>query len=234
MAEPIRVYFDFLSPFAYVGWFALRPIAARHGRRVEPVPTLLAPLLDAHGQKGPAEVRPKRAYVFKDAYRKAHRAGLGPIMPPPAHPFNPLLALRACSLSLEPGARERLIDALFRRAWGEGGAIDNDEAVARAAEAVGLAGAELVARAKEPAAKDTLRRQTEGALAAGVFGVPSFDADGELFFGVDGLESLDAFLAGADPLPPDLLARWSSLGASAWRRGGGPPPAGAGGSTRDG
>lgn len=224
MAEPIRAYFDFLSPFAYVGWFAARPLAARHGRALEPTPTLLAPLLDAHGQKGPAEVPPKRAYVFKDAYRKAHRAGLPPLVPPPAHPFNPLLALRAASLPLEPAARERLIDALFRRAWAEGKAVDDDEGVALAAAAAGLDGPAIVARAKAPAAKDALRRQTELALAAGVFGVPSFVADGELFFGVDGLESLDAFLAGRDPVPPDLLARWASLTPSAWRRGAGEPP----------
>src|SRR5687768_5736520 len=105
MGEPIRVHFDFISPYAYIGWFSLRAIAARHGRAVEPVPTLLAPLLDAYGQRGPAEVPPKRAYLFKDASRKAHREGLGPLVPPPAHPFNPLLALRASSLPLEPDAR---------------------------------------------------------------------------------------------------------------------------------
>ena len=224
MGDAIRLHFDFLSPFAYVGWFAVRPVAARHGRAVEPVPTLLAPLLDAHGQKGPAEVVPKRAYVFKDAFRKAHRAGLGPLVPPPAHPFNPLLALRAASLPLEPAARERLVDALFLAAWRDGRAIDSEAAVSAAAAAAGLPGDEIVTRAQEPAAKDALRRQTERALADGVFGVPSFVADGELFFGVDGLESLDAFLAGDDPLPPDLLARWSSLGASAWRRAAGPKP----------
>jgi 2-hydroxychromene-2-carboxylate isomerase len=224
MGEPIRVYFDFISPYAYIGWFSLRPIAARHGRAVEPVPTLLAPLLDTYGQRGPAEVPPKRAYLFKDASRKAHRAGLGALVPPPAHPFNPLLALRASSLPLEPDARDRLIDALFRRAWGEGAAIDTDEAVAGAADAAGLAGAEIVARAKEAPAKEALRRQTERALADNVFGVPSFVVDGELFFGVDGLASLDAFLAGDDPVRPDLVARWASIGASAWRRGGGAPP----------
>ncbi|HEU4411052.1 MAG TPA: 2-hydroxychromene-2-carboxylate isomerase [Polyangiaceae bacterium] len=224
MAEPIRVYFDFLSPFACIGWYSVRPLAARHGRPIEPVPTLLAALLDAHGQKGPAEVPAKRAYVFKDAYRKAHRAGLGPLTPPPAHPFNPLLALRACSLPLEPGARERLVDGLFRRAWLEGAAIDTDEAVARVADAAGLPGVEIVARAKEPPAKEALRSQTERAIAAGVFGVPSFVVGGELFFGVDGLESLDAFLDGRDPLPPGLLERWASLGASAWRRNAGPRP----------
>jgi 2-hydroxychromene-2-carboxylate isomerase len=222
MAEPIRVYFDFVSPFAYVGWRAVRTVAARHGRSVEPAPTLFAALLDAHGQKGPAEVPAKRAYVFKDAYRKAHRAGLPPLVPPPAHPFNPLLALRVCSLPLEPAARERLIDGLFHRVWAEGAAIDNDASVVSVADAAGLPGAELVARAKETPAKDALRAQTERAIAGGVFGVPTFVADGELFFGVDGLESLDAFLEGQDPLPPGLLERWASLGSSAWRRNAGP------------
>jgi len=69
----ITFYFDFLSPYAYIAWTQIQPLALRHGRRVEPAPVLLAGLLNAHGQKGPAEIPAKRAYVFKDVLRKAHR-----------------------------------------------------------------------------------------------------------------------------------------------------------------
>jgi 2-hydroxychromene-2-carboxylate isomerase len=57
------------------------------------VPVLFAGLLNALGTKGPAEVPPKRLYVFKHAFRLAHGLGV-PLAPPPAHPFTPLLALR--------------------------------------------------------------------------------------------------------------------------------------------
>ena len=56
------------------GW--RHALAARHGLEVEPVPILFAALLDANGQKGPAEIPAKRAYLFREVVRIAHRLGL--------------------------------------------------------------------------------------------------------------------------------------------------------------
>src|SRR5687768_5710550 len=99
---PLKFFFDYVSPYAYIGWTQIHRIAEAHARSVLPVPILFAGLLNAHGQKGPAEVSAKRLYVIKDAYRKAIRFGLPPLVPPPTHPFNPLLALRVSCLQFEP------------------------------------------------------------------------------------------------------------------------------------
>ena len=108
----MRYVFDFVSPYAWVGWRPARALAERHGLELTPEPVLFAGLLDAHGNVGPAEVPAKRAYIFKDAYRKARARGLPPLVLPPAHPFNPLVALRAVTAA--PSIA--LIDALFA-AW---------------------------------------------------------------------------------------------------------------------
>lgn len=216
---PLILYFDFLSPYAYVGWHQAKRLAERHARALDPAPVLFAALLDANGQKGPAEIPAKRIYTFKDAYRKAHRAGLS-LRPPPSHPFNPLLALRVASLPLDPPARVALIDALFDAAWRDGTGVETAEQVAEAARRaglVGLVGDELVARAGEPENKERLRARTAEALANGAFGVPTLLADGEIFWGTDGLELADAFLRGEDPVPRDLA--WAERPASAIRKG---------------
>src|SRR5687768_100271 len=135
MAAPITFYFDFISPYAFIAWKALPAIAARHGRSIVPVPILFAALLNTHGQKGPAEIPAKRAYTFKDAYRKAARAGLTGVVPPPAHPFNPLLALRAASLPMADDARARLVDALYDAVWAGKGGVETPEKVAACADA---------------------------------------------------------------------------------------------------
>lgn len=215
----IRFYFDFISPYAYVGWFSIRAIAERHGRALDPHPVLFAALLDAHGNKGPAEIPPKRRYTFVDAYRKAHDAGLGGITPPPSHPFNPLLALRVAGLDAAEDERRRVIDALFRAVWAGGGGVETPEAVRAILDGADVDGGDWVARAGAPTAKQALRARTDAALAAGVFGVPTAIADDELFWGVDGLGFLDRFLAGDDPLPGDLAVRWRDLPASATRPG---------------
>ena len=101
----VRFYFDFVSPYAYIGWTQIHRVVEARGQRVEAGPVLFAGLLNAHGQKGPAEIPAKRASLFKDGSRKAHAFGLPALQPPPAHPFNPLLALRLCVLPMAEGAR---------------------------------------------------------------------------------------------------------------------------------
>jgi 2-hydroxychromene-2-carboxylate isomerase len=213
----IRFYFDFISPFAYLAWKQAPALAARLGRELMPEPVLFAALLGHYGHLGPAEIPPKRAYILKQVLRRAHDLGLR-VTPPPAHPFNPLLALRVASLDLEATARIRAIDALFAATWAGGRGVADADAITDVLDQTGLDGQALVAAASAPAAKDALRRQTDAAIAAGVFGVPTLIVDGELFWGSDALGDLERFVRGEDPLDHAALDRWSALPAAAQRR----------------
>jgi 2-hydroxychromene-2-carboxylate isomerase len=213
---PLRFLFDYISPYAYLAWTQVEALAARHGREVEPVPVLFAGILGALGTRGPAEVPPKRDYLFKHTSRIAHGFGV-PFAPPPAHPFNPLLALRVTAAVDDVAARRRLVSALFAAAWGGGGGVETEAQVGAALAAAELPAALLEAAATAPV-KARVRQATEDALAAGAFGVPTFLADGELFFGVDSLGHLDAFLRGEDPLSAEAVAHWRQLPASATRK----------------
>src|SRR5215831_11998156 len=179
----IRMYFDYISPYSYLAWKRIHEIAARHGREVDPVPVLLGGILDAIGTRGPAEIPAKRAYLAKDLTRLASAHGV-PLVPPPAHPFNPLLALRVTSVPMEPATRLALVHAIFDRIWAQGESIVERDAVAALCRSVGLAD-DILARAETVENKDRLRRNTEEALAAGAFGVPTLFVDGEMFFGQD-------------------------------------------------
>jgi 2-hydroxychromene-2-carboxylate isomerase len=195
----VRFYFDYISTNAYLAWDQLPALAAKHGASIEPVPVLFAGLLEAHGQLGPAEVRPKALWMFKNNLRKAALLGL-PLQPPVHHPFNPLLSLRVSSLPLPDEARAALITALFQAVWVRGQHVSEPDVVARAASEAGLDGPALVARAQQDEAKARLRAQTDAAIARGVFGVPSMEVGDEVFWGYDDFPWLDLHLAGKDPL----------------------------------
>jgi 2-hydroxychromene-2-carboxylate isomerase len=197
--RPWTFYFDFISPYAFLGWTQIRPLAAKHGRSVEPRPILFAGLLEFHGTKGPAEIPAKRTYLGKDVARKAHRYGVLGIRPPPAHPFHPLASLRAVCAPLDAETRERAIDALFYAVWTKGRAIDTPEAVEAVLTEAGLDGAGIVIAAQAADVKAQLRKNTELAIARGVFGVPTVDADGELFWGTDSLDDLELHARGERP-----------------------------------
>jgi len=150
---------------------------------------LFAGLLQHWGQKGPAEIEPKRAWTFRQVHWLAQQHGIM-LDTPALHPFNPLPLLR---LALACGPNRRIVEAVFRHAW-VGGHDPNDaqrlaELTARLAPLRDPAGADV---------KTELRRLTDEAVAGGLFGVPSFVLDGRLFWGLDALPMLrDALLGGA-------------------------------------
>jgi 2-hydroxychromene-2-carboxylate isomerase len=195
----------------------LGPLAARFGRAVEPVPVLFAGLLNAHGQLGPAEVAPKARWMMLDVARKARRLGI-PIAPPASHPFPPLAALRATWAAPAGEPRRRLIDALFRAAWADSRDMGDPAVVAEAARAAGLDPDALLADTARDEVKARLRDATDAAVRDGVWGVPSFAVDGQIFWGFDDLGHLELFLAGRDPLLPGDAERFTRYQATARRR----------------
>ncbi len=212
----VRFYFDYVSPNAYLAWTQIHALAERYGAAVEPVPVLFAGLLDAHGQLGPAEIPAKIAWMSKSNLRKAARLGVA-LEAPAYHPFNPLLALRVSSMPLEPAARRAIVDGLFRGVWVRGLHVSDAAVVARIAGECGLDGAALVGAAVEPDAKARVRGQTDDAIARGVFGVPTMETAGELFWGYDDFPQLELVLAGRDPIDASAWSRWAAPRASAVR-----------------
>jgi 2-hydroxychromene-2-carboxylate isomerase len=201
-------YFDFISPFAFLQWRRLRELQAR--LPIEPVPILFAVVLDRIGQKGPAEIPGKRVFTYRHVIWRARREGI-PLRFPPAHPFNPLAMLR---LSIALGNRPEVIDALFDHLWVEGRVADTAEALEPVARRFGVDAAVAIA---DPAVKDTLKRNTEAALAAGVFGVPTLAFGEELFWGDDATDMALDYAEGRLDLGERELARIAELPATARR-----------------
>jgi 2-hydroxychromene-2-carboxylate isomerase len=214
--ETVRFYFDVVSPNAYLAWTQLPALVARHGATIEPVPVLFAGLLEAHGQLGPAEMPAKMRWMVRNNLRKAARLGVT-LNPPAFHPFNPLLALRACSLPLAPGPLADLVGALFRAVWVDGLHVSDAAVVAGVADGVGLDGAAIVDAAAQPAAKARLREQTDAAIGRGVFGIPTMTVGDDLFWGFDDFPQLELRLAGRDPLDAATVRPWDVPRASATR-----------------
>ncbi len=212
----LRFYFDFISPYAYLGWTQVHGLAKKHEVEVQPVPVLFAAFLNAWGHKGPAEIPPKREYTWKHVVRIADDLGV-PIRPPPTHPFNPLLALRVASMPMDPDERREVIDLLFERTWVSGDGVTDAHALSEALTRAGLPGTELVQRARDPEAKTRVKDQTAEAIRLGVFGVPTIHVRDELFWGQDSLPHVDRYLSGHDPVAGDEMARWRDLPASAER-----------------
>ncbi len=185
----ITFWFDFISPYAYLAFERLPQALEGLSYRVDYRPVLFAGLLKQHGQLGPAEIAPKRDWTYRQVLWLAHAHGI-PMQLPAAHPFNPLGALRLALACGSDGLVNRYVaETVFRHVWRGG---------ADAVDAQRLT--ELRAMLQPPrdpagdAVKAELKANTDAAIARGLFGVPTCEVDGRLFWGFDALPMLRQFL----------------------------------------
>ena len=183
----ITFWLDFISPYAYLAFEQLPPALEGLSYEVEYRPVLFAGLHKHHGQLGPAEIPGKREWTYRQVLWLAQANGL-PMQMPAVHPFNPLALLR---LALACGPNRYVCETIFRHVWRGG---------ADAADAARLAQLrQQLAPTRDPASeevKDALKQATQDAIAAGLFGVPTFAVDDKLFWGFDALPMLRAYLQG--------------------------------------
>ncbi len=188
----ITFWFDPISPFAYLAFEQLPQTLEGLSVEVTYQPVLFAGLLKHWGQKGPAEIEPKRAWTFRHVQWLAHQQDTT-LDTPAQHPFNPLALLRlllACAP--EGGTPNRFAcEAVLRHIW-QGGGDANDPARLAALTT------QLAPRTDpgSDAVKQALRSATERAVTLGLFGVPTVEAEGKRFWGLDSLPMLRAFLQG--------------------------------------
>ncbi len=197
-------FFDALSPFAYLQLKAQMP-RLRAMAEITPRPIVLGPLLARWGQRGPAEIAPKRLQTYRLVQHRAEALGL-PFRFPPTHPFNPLVALRAI---VAAGSTWAAVETVFALIWEE--SLDLSDAANLPALAAALGLPDLAARVKSDAVKLALRRNGEAAIAADVFGVPTFVMDGETFWGEDASDLFAAFVADPDLFRRPEMARLATL-----------------------
>lgn len=197
MPQPIEFYFDFISPYGYLGSLGIEPIAARHGRAVDWRPILLGvTVLKVMGLKPLPDTPLKGDYLRLDVPR-CFRLQRLPYNPANGGVMAPLPAARGFTW-LKDGDPElacRFARAVYRSHWSEGLDMSTPAALAEVAAPLGIEAGDLIRAIGDDAVKAQLRGHVEAAVAKGVFGSPSFIVDGELFWGADRLDQVEQWLA---------------------------------------
>lgn len=190
----ITCYLDFVSPYACLAFELLPEALSGLSYRLDYRPVLLGAMFKHHGQLGPAEIAPKRDWTYRQVLWLARSRGID-LQMPASHPFSPLPLLRlalACSPAAEPASPNRFVcETIFCHVW-RGGLEALDPARLQALLDTLTPSREV----NGDAVKAQLKRNTDEAIALGVFGVPAFVVDGKLFWGLDSLPMLRAYLQG--------------------------------------
>jgi 2-hydroxychromene-2-carboxylate isomerase len=170
-------YFDFISPFSYLQLAKIR--AWRERFEITPVPIAFGAVLAHNGNLGPAEIPGRREFTYRFVQWQADSAGIA-LRFPPAHPFNPLAALRLC---IAAGTHWEAIEAIFNHLWRDGRSGTDAAELAEVGRALGIDNVQSAINATE--VKSALRANTDAAIEVGVFGVPTLRVAEELFWGND-------------------------------------------------
>lgn len=195
----IDFHFDFISPYGYLGWIKGNELCRKKGWTLNPRPIVFGAVLDACGQLGPAEIPAKRAFVIRDAMRKFAAIKI-PMAWPKLHPFNPLTALRLALKEVSGNDQVKVIDAIWKAGWIHGEDLSSEDVLSAALKSAGLPAEALLERTRDPAVKARLKEETQRAIELGVFGVPTFVHNGEIFWGEDQIGFLEQKIEGRETL----------------------------------
>ena len=196
MAQPIDFYFDFSSPYGYLGAAKIEALAGKHGREVAWHPILLGVVFKTTGGAPLPSIPLKGEYSLRDFVRTARLHGIEFKQPTP-FPISTQVPARAfCWLQAQDAAlAKRFAQAVYRAYFVDGLDISVPENTASVAARLGIDTQALRAALNDATIKDKLKTEVDAALARGVFGSPFVIVDGEPFWGVDRFEQVDQWLA---------------------------------------
>lgn len=195
MPHPIEFLFDVGSPTAYLAWHRLKGVSARTGAALLPVPILLGGVFKATGGSPPGAVAAKGRWMNEDMARFAARDGVALVMNP-HFPVNTITMMRILAGLQGDDRFDSVTDTLFAGMWQQGRNMADAEQLAATLAAAGHDAAGLIALAQSPEAKQRLLANTEAAVARGVFGAPTCFVAGQMHFGQDRIDWVEAAARG--------------------------------------
>ncbi|KIC38043.1 2-hydroxychromene-2-carboxylate isomerase [Leisingera sp. ANG-M7] len=198
MTGRITFWFEFASTYSYLSVMRIGELAAARGVAVTWKPFLLGPIFAAQGwDTSPFNIYPaKGRYMWRDMERMCAARGL-PFCRPEVFPQNGLMAARLALAAAEKDRIEAFAKAVFQEQFGAGADIADETVLQSCLSKAGLYPS-LMQRAQAPDIKSALRAQTDEAIAAGIFGAPSFTSGAELFWGDDRLEQALEHASGSE------------------------------------
>jgi 2-hydroxychromene-2-carboxylate isomerase len=186
----LQFFFEFASTYSYPAAMRVEGLAAARGVPLAWRPFLLGPIFRQQGwNDSPFNLYPaKGRYMWRDLERICTDQGI-PFRRPSAFPRNGLLAARVCCAGAGEPWLPGFVRAVYRANFAEDRDIADARVVTACLDGVGAAAGSVLEHAGTPEVRAALRTNTDEAVALGIFGAPSFVADGELFWGNDRLEA---------------------------------------------
>ncbi len=189
----LECFFDCTSPWTYLAFTGLQPIAARFGVAIEWRPILVGGVFNAvnpelYAQREKAFGNARRMnYMMKDLADWAALRAID-ISWPAFHPANAVKCMRGCLVAAEQGCLLAYASAVFEAYWGRNEDVGEEAVLRQLVSTVGMDAAAFLQRINDQDIKDGLRANTDEVIARGAYGSPTIFINGDdMYFGNDRL-----------------------------------------------
>ena len=194
MTTSVEFYFDVGSPTAYLAHKRLKQLKLEYGCSVIYHPVLLGGLFKASGNSSPVTVPAKGRYMMMEDLPRFARLYNVPLNTNPHFPINTLNLMRGAVSALNEAYFDTYTDTIFNAIWVESRNMGDIDTVIEVLSDAGLDAKAILEATQKPEVKQELISNTEQAVEIGLFGAPTMFVDGEMFFGQDRLQFVEAAL----------------------------------------
>ena len=194
----IDFYFDVSSPWTYLAFRNIQPMATELNVTINWRPVLVGGIFNTVNQRMYASREdshsPRNRYLLKDLQDCARQTGIAIVFPPKVFPVNSVKAMRGClwlsRSEVFKGQLLAFVEATFAAYFTRQEDISQDAVLASICSQTGINAEAFAAGIAESDIKAALKTNTDEAITRGAFGVPSFFVGDDMYFGNDRLDLL--------------------------------------------
>ena len=194
----IEFFFDISSPWTYLAFTNVQPMAAELGATIRWKPFMVGGVFNTVNptvyESRRTPVPSKQAYLGKSLADWARWTGVQIKFPPTVFPVNSVKLMRGCLVLDGTGQLPAFAKAGFEAYWRDDLDIAQDAVVCEVCQRACVDADALLAAIGTQEIKDQLRANTEELIARGGFGTPTIFLGDDMYFGNDHLPLVRAAL----------------------------------------
>ena len=187
MTKSIDFYFDFSSPYAYIGYKEIKKFERKNSFKIRFMPILLGGLHNSAGVTPAAFISVKKKFMIDDTKLVAKKKGIEFTFNS-YFPIKTVNFMRGVLIAEESNFDKIYIEKIFNAIWKDGLNMNDPIIINKVLKNIDLNPENFLAKATNQKIKDKLKKLTDNALKKNIFGAPTFVVNNKIFWGQDRLE----------------------------------------------
>ena len=186
MTKFIEFYFDFSSPYSYIGYKEITRLEKNNLFKIKYMPILLGGLHNSAGVTPAAFISLKKKYMIDDTNLISKKKNIKFIFNS-YFPIKTVNFMRGIITAEKDDFQKIYIEKIFDAIWRDGLNMNDQTIIEKVHKNMDINPESFFKKATDQKIKDKLRKLTDNALKKGIFGAPTFLANKKIFWGQDRL-----------------------------------------------